>query len=115
MLVLVPIFALLLAVMHWWPRVYLIEHLVFSIHIHTVVFVGVDAGGARRRDRGRLRGSWGCGVADPGRLSLDGDVPGLRAQLVADDGEVRRGAADGLFRRSNGGLGLASCRRCREV
>lgn len=39
MLVLVPIFALLLAVMHWRPRVYLFEHLVFSIHIHTVVFV----------------------------------------------------------------------------
>ncbi|MDZ4739797.1 MAG: DUF3667 domain-containing protein [Alphaproteobacteria bacterium] len=29
MLVLVPVFALLLAVMHWWPRVYLTEHLVF--------------------------------------------------------------------------------------
>ncbi|MEQ1864892.1 MAG: DUF3667 domain-containing protein [Micropepsaceae bacterium] len=41
MLVLVPIFALLLAVMHWWPRVYLFEHLVFSIHIHTVVFVAL--------------------------------------------------------------------------
>jgi Protein of unknown function (DUF3667) len=39
MLVLVPVFALLLAVMHWWPRVYLFEHLVFSIHIHTVLFV----------------------------------------------------------------------------
>lgn len=39
MLVLVPIFALLLAVMHWWPKVYLFEHVVFSIHIHTVVFV----------------------------------------------------------------------------
>lgn len=42
MLVLVPIFALLLAVMHWWPRVFLIEHLVFSIHIHTVVFVALS-------------------------------------------------------------------------
>lgn len=42
MLVLVPIFALLLAVLHWWPRVYLIEHLVFSIHIHTVVFVALS-------------------------------------------------------------------------
>lgn len=39
MLVLVPVFALLLAVMHWWPRVFLIEHLVFSTHIHTVLFV----------------------------------------------------------------------------
>jgi hypothetical protein len=39
MLVLVPIFALLLAVLHWWPRVFLFEHLVFSIHIHTVMFV----------------------------------------------------------------------------
>lgn len=39
MLVLVPVFALLMAVMHWWPRVFLIEHLVFSTHIHTVVFV----------------------------------------------------------------------------
>jgi len=42
MLVLVPIFALLLAVMHWWPRVFLFEHLVFSIHIHTVVFVALS-------------------------------------------------------------------------
>jgi Protein of unknown function (DUF3667) len=39
MLVLVPVFALLMAIMHWWPRVFLIEHLVFSTHIHTVVFV----------------------------------------------------------------------------
>ena len=42
MLVLVPIFALLLAVMHWRPKVYLFEHLVFSIHIHTVVFVAMS-------------------------------------------------------------------------
>ena len=42
MLVLVPVFALLLAVMHWWPRVFLIEHLVFSTHIHTVVFVALS-------------------------------------------------------------------------
>jgi Protein of unknown function (DUF3667) len=42
MLVLVPIFALLLAIMHWWPKVYLFEHLVFSIHIHTVVFVALS-------------------------------------------------------------------------
>lgn len=42
MLVLVPIFALLLALMHWWPRVFLIEHLVFSIHIHTVLFVALS-------------------------------------------------------------------------
>lgn len=42
MLVLVPIFALLLAVMHWKPRVFLIEHLVFSVHIHTVVFVALS-------------------------------------------------------------------------
>lgn len=42
MLVLVPIFALLLAMMHWWPRVFLFEHLVFSIHIHTVVFVALS-------------------------------------------------------------------------
>jgi hypothetical protein len=42
MLVLVPIFALLLAVMHWWPRVFLIEHLIFSVHIHTVVFVALS-------------------------------------------------------------------------
>jgi hypothetical protein len=41
MLVLVPMFALLLAVMHWWPRVFLIEHLVFSVHIHTVLFVAL--------------------------------------------------------------------------
>jgi hypothetical protein len=42
MLVLVPIFALLMALMHWWPRVFLIEHLVFSIHIHTVLFVALS-------------------------------------------------------------------------
>ncbi len=42
MLVLVPVFALLLAVMHWWPRVFLIEHLVFSTHIHTVLFVALS-------------------------------------------------------------------------
>jgi hypothetical protein len=42
MLVLVPIFALLLAIMHWVPRVYLIEHVVFSVHIHTVVFVALS-------------------------------------------------------------------------
>lgn len=42
MLVLVPVFALLLAVMHWVPRVYLAEHLVFSVHVHTVVFVALS-------------------------------------------------------------------------
>ena len=42
MLVLVPVFALLLAVTHWWPRVFLIEHIVFSTHIHTVVFVALS-------------------------------------------------------------------------
>jgi hypothetical protein len=42
MLVLVPIFALLLAAGHWWPRVYLAEHLVFSVHIHTVIFVALS-------------------------------------------------------------------------
>jgi hypothetical protein len=42
MLFLVPIFALLLAVVHWWPKVYFIEHLVFSTHIHTVVFVALS-------------------------------------------------------------------------
>ncbi|MBP6014784.1 MAG: DUF3667 domain-containing protein [Alphaproteobacteria bacterium] len=42
MLVLVPVFALLLAIVHWWPRVYLIEHLVFSTHVHTVVFVALS-------------------------------------------------------------------------
>lgn len=41
MLVLVPVFALLLSALHWWPRVYLSEHLVFSVHIHTVVFVAL--------------------------------------------------------------------------
>ena len=41
MLVLVPVFALLLAVMHWWPRVYLTEHLVFSVHVHTVTFIAL--------------------------------------------------------------------------
>jgi len=38
MLVLVPVFALLLALMHWWPRVYYVEHLIFALHIHTVMF-----------------------------------------------------------------------------
>ncbi|MCE9522671.1 MAG: DUF3667 domain-containing protein, partial [Alphaproteobacteria bacterium] len=42
MLVLVPIFALLLALMHWSPKVYLFEQLVFSIHIHTVIFVAMS-------------------------------------------------------------------------
>ncbi len=42
MLVLVPVFALLLALIHWWPRVFLIEHLVFSTHIHTVLFVALS-------------------------------------------------------------------------
>jgi hypothetical protein len=41
MLVLVPVFALLLALFHWWPRVFLMEHLIFSLHIHTVVFVAL--------------------------------------------------------------------------
>jgi hypothetical protein len=41
MLFLVPVFALLLALLHWWPRVYFIEHLIFSLHIHTVLFVGL--------------------------------------------------------------------------
>jgi hypothetical protein len=41
MLLLVPVFALLLALMHWWPRVYYIEHLIFALHIHTVMFVGL--------------------------------------------------------------------------
>ncbi len=38
MLVLVPVFALLLAAVHWWPRVYYVEHLIFALHIHTVMF-----------------------------------------------------------------------------
>lgn len=42
MLVLVPVFALLLAVMHWRPRVYLAEHVVFSVHVHTVIFVALS-------------------------------------------------------------------------
>jgi hypothetical protein len=41
MLFLVPVFALLLAAMHWRPRAYYIEHLIFSLHIHTVAFVGL--------------------------------------------------------------------------
>jgi Protein of unknown function (DUF3667) len=46
MLVLVPVFALLVAVMHWWPRVFMIEHLVFSLHIHTVIFVALSLSAA---------------------------------------------------------------------
>lgn len=42
MLVLVPVFALLLAIMHWYPRVFLYEHLIFSLHIHTVLFVALS-------------------------------------------------------------------------
>jgi len=38
MLFLVPVFALLLALMHWRPRVYYVEHLIFALHIHTVMF-----------------------------------------------------------------------------
>ena len=38
MLILVPVFALLLAVTHWRPRVYYVEHLIFALHIHTVMF-----------------------------------------------------------------------------
>ena len=68
MLVLVPIFALLLAIMHWWPRVFLFEHLVFSIHIHTVVFVACrfhacrPPSGIRIRGRGLVRSifGWRC-------------------------------------------------------
>jgi hypothetical protein len=39
MLLLVPILALLLALMHWRPKSYYIEHLIFSLHLHTVLFV----------------------------------------------------------------------------
>jgi hypothetical protein len=42
MLLLVPIFALLLALMHWRPRAFYIENLIFSLHIHTVAFVGLS-------------------------------------------------------------------------
>lgn len=42
MLFLVPVFALLLALMHWRPRAYYIENLIFSLHIHTVAFVGLS-------------------------------------------------------------------------
>lgn len=42
MLVLVPVFAFLLAIMHWYPRVFLYEHLIFSLHIHTVLFVALS-------------------------------------------------------------------------
>lgn len=38
MLLLVPVFAFLLAIMHWRPRVYYVEHLIFALHIHTVIF-----------------------------------------------------------------------------
>lgn len=41
MLVLVPVLALLLALMHWRPRVYFIEHLIFSLHLHTVLFAAL--------------------------------------------------------------------------
>ena len=41
MLLLVPVFALLLALIHWRPRVYYIEHLIFALHIHTVLFVAL--------------------------------------------------------------------------
>lgn len=61
MLVLVPVFALLLAVMHWWPRVFMIEHLVFSTHIHTVVFVAfslVALGAAILGDAGFMWAVW---------------------------------------------------------
>ncbi|MBI1210755.1 MAG: DUF3667 domain-containing protein [Alphaproteobacteria bacterium] len=38
MLFLVPVFALLLALVHWRPRVYYVEHLIFALHLHTVLF-----------------------------------------------------------------------------
>lgn len=41
MLVLVPVLALMLAVVHWKPRVYLVEHLVFSLHLHTTLFLAL--------------------------------------------------------------------------
>lgn len=43
MLVLVPVLALMLAVVHWKPRVFLIEHLVFSLHLHTTMFMALTA------------------------------------------------------------------------
>jgi hypothetical protein len=42
LLVLVPFLAVLLALMHWRPRAYYIEHLIFSLHIHTVAFVALS-------------------------------------------------------------------------
>lgn len=41
MLVLVPLLALMLAMVHWRPRVYLVEHLVFSLHLHTTMFMAL--------------------------------------------------------------------------
>jgi len=41
MLVLVPLLALMLALVHWRPRVYLVEHLVFSLHLHTTMFMAL--------------------------------------------------------------------------
>jgi hypothetical protein len=38
MLILVPVFAFLLAMIHWRPRVYYVEHLIFALHLHTVMF-----------------------------------------------------------------------------
>lgn len=61
MLVLVPVFALLLAVMHWYPRVFLFEHLIFSLHIHTVLFVALSlaaAGAALLGDSDFLWAVW---------------------------------------------------------
>jgi hypothetical protein len=41
-LLMVPVFALLLALMHWRPRAFYIENLIFSLHIHTVAFVALS-------------------------------------------------------------------------
>jgi hypothetical protein len=41
MLVLVPLLALMLAAVHWKPRVFLLEHLVFSLHLHTTMFMAL--------------------------------------------------------------------------
>ncbi|HAH11180.1 MAG TPA: hypothetical protein DCL54_11885 [Alphaproteobacteria bacterium] len=42
-LLLVPVFALFLALLHWRPRAFYIEHLIFSLHVHTVTFVALAA------------------------------------------------------------------------
>jgi Protein of unknown function (DUF3667) len=38
--VLLPLLAALMLLMYWWPRRYYVEHLLFLLHNHTLLFIG---------------------------------------------------------------------------